>query len=109
MTVKRPSYHDEFIRLALEGLPPRLIAKRIGITQKAANAKMYVMRRQGTMPSSRPADDRYETRYGTVRAILDGLDSDARQWVLAQTPNGGTVGDVIRAILVDAYFEDLDG
>ena len=108
MTGKRPSYHDEFIRLALEGLSPRRIADQLGITQKAVNAKMYVMRRQGTMPSSRTSDDKYEARYGTVRAILDGMDRDAQQWVLAQTPTDGTVGDVIRSILVDAYFEDID-
>jgi len=108
MTGKRPPYHEAFINLALDGLSTRAIAEKLGIGRKTVSAKMYTMRRQGAIPSSRTSDDKYETRYGTVRAILDGMDRDAQQWVLAQTPTDGTVGDVIRSILVDAYFEDLD-
>jgi len=29
-------------------------------------------------------------------------------WLKEQVPNGGTVGDVVRAILIDAYHEDME-
>lgn len=43
-----------------------------------------------------------------LRDLLDHLPTDIRLWFDAQVPENGSRADLVRAIIVDAYNEEMD-
>ena len=46
---------------------------------------------------------------GGIRQLIDGLPLDTQDWLIGQTPEGSTLQEVIRAIIVDAHYDDREG
>ena len=40
--------------------------------------------------------------------LAAGLPDDMQRWLAAQIPEGATLSDAVRAIIIDAYFEDTE-
>lgn len=38
--------------------------------------------------------------------LFDGLDPEIVRWVRGQIPEGGSVADVVRGIITDAYYDE---
>jgi hypothetical protein len=110
--------------LALCGLTIRQIAEAAPTTYDKAKYHVCTLHRLQEIPGAatrrklgdgdpeqrRVALARYGhgVRVGYIRDILVGLTPAQLDWLLAQTPKGGAVGDIIRAIIIDAYEEEND-
>ena len=45
---------------------------------------------------------------GGILQLVDGLPLNVQDWLISQAPEGTTVQEIIRAIIVDAYHEEVD-
>lgn len=52
------------------------------------------------------ARHRHGVKIGSMSDILSDLSPEALDWLLRQTPKGGTVADIMRSLIVDAYLEE---
>ena len=106
---------------ALKGLSHRQIAEALGCNRTTVAHYMLKMLRDGEIPPavvrktivSTPQDTRltvlkrkYGIKLGTMTELMKSLPTEQMQWLFEQTPPGGEVADIIRAIIVDAYEEE---
>ena len=42
-----------------------------------------------------------------MSAMLYALPDDVRDWLVAQVPEGTTIGEYVRAIIIDAYHDEV--
>jgi biotin operon repressor len=52
-------------------------------------------------------DSRSDKTHGSVVGLLLGMDEAVATWLLNAVPQGASVADVIRSILVDAFHEEV--
>lgn len=115
MSARHPKY-DEILTLALAGNRPEEIGFMLNMSNRTVSEIMYRMRKTKKLPAY---SERYsaseskgrrvtESRFRGLTRRLEALPSDIQGWLLEQTPEGATVADVVRAIVVDAYHESLE-
>jgi hypothetical protein len=46
-------------------------------------------------------------RAGSMNDILSALSPETLDWLLRQTPKGGTVADIVRSMIVDVFNEEV--
>lgn len=85
------------VDLLREGLSRKAVAEHMGVP--LTNVENYIgfARRHGISITSA---EKHE--------LLQRLPPEVAAWLRQQTPEGATMGDVICAILNDAYHEDME-
>lgn len=78
------------------------IALMIGTTAGGVSSAVARMRGKGYVARFR----RGNQDVPRLDAVINTLPDDARAWLLAQVPDGATLADVLRAIVVDAFEDD---
>ena len=92
---------EKVIELLRQGLPDSVVATRLGLSRGTVSSYGSDARRRGLLHGRR--------RPGRPRSILNDLAPEVRRWLVAQIPNGGTLEEVVVAIVVDAYAEEMEG
>ena len=73
---------------------------------------VVLRRRPGTdMQKKRPARAaayKFTARFGRIDELFAGLTEEQADWLVSQIPPGCLLIDVIRAIIIDAYEEDME-
>lgn len=120
--VARPEERAAVLELAMKGMSIREIALALeisydrsknhvtmlvnaGIIPPAAQRKR-LGRDEGTDAALNAERVRRQVRYGSMLEVMRGLDMKQAVWLLDQVPKGGTVADLMRSLIVDAYFEE---
>lgn len=91
-----PRYHQA-AALSREGHRTPHVAEALGVSVHAAHSLLRSARLHGISTSPLVST-----------ALLIGMEPPIRAWLESQTPAGATVGDVILAIIIDAYYEDKE-
>ena len=120
---KRPDVHitpalQEALPYIRIGMTARQIAAVLGISTEAARARVHRAARMGLVESS---VKRRQSAVGTManiarKAMVDGdvqppfrlpawTPFAVRDWLKSQVKSPASIEDVVRSILVDAYFE----
>jgi len=82
-------------KLHNDGLAVEVIAERLGVTDRTVGS--YISRaRAGGLVSGAS---------NSVGRLMRTLPPDVREWLDAQVPPGGTVAEMIAAIIADAYYD----
>lgn len=84
-------------KMAAEGYPRKAIAERMGATVWQVNCYINYAKRLGinVLPE-------------TDTMLLRGLPPQILVWLKGQVPKGGSVGDVVRAIITDTFYDDME-
>jgi hypothetical protein len=82
-------------KMSREGYPRKAIAEYMGVTVWQVNCYLGYAKKHGI--SALPETD---------AMILKGLQPKITVWLNGQIPDGGSIGDVVRAILTDSYYEE---
>jgi predicted ArsR family transcriptional regulator len=113
---------DRLVALALEGCSRAEIAEQMGLPVGTVTTRMGRLMRDGLIPKATLRKNRhvyrrtaegirseYGKRLGWIVQIMVGLTQEQTQWLMDQVPEGGQVADALRGIVVDAYFDHLEG
>lgn len=109
---------EEVAKLRLAGVSHMDIAKAADISISAVAREVKKARAADLLPPKPPSSSaaklteevkRNRVVRGTVREVLETLSPEARQWLLATTPDGSSVASMLAAIVTDAYHEEMDG
>lgn len=96
----------------------REIAARLGVSVKAVDAartraakhgvEIRFLKTRGKRHAWEVLCDRGELRIGreNIATLVRSLPEEIANWIAGQVPEGGTMTDVIRGIIVDAYHEE---
>jgi hypothetical protein len=84
-------------RMLCDGYSRRVIAQRLGMNVNGVNSCIAYARSIGVA-----------ARFDRERILLASAPPHIEKWLRAQVPDGATAGDVILAILNDAYSEDME-
>jgi predicted ArsR family transcriptional regulator len=119
---KYPEERKAVLALTLKGKTIRDISDRLGLPFQRTKTHVNALLRQGLIPSAvtrknacrfteaelflRNESTRRQVRYGQIIDILLGLHVNQINWLLDQIPKNGSLSDVLRAIIVDAYEEE---
>lgn len=120
-TCKRPEEREAVRRVAMRGLSIREIADVLDIEYVRAKNHVTMLFNDGKIPPAaqrktlakyggneallRNARMKRGIRYGSITEVLRGMTPEQFLWVLDQVPKGGTLADIMRGIIVDAYLE----
>ena len=120
----RPEEREAVRQLALKGMSIREIALALEISYDRSKNHVTALFNAGVIPPAaqrkRIGRDegqdaalnaervRRQVRYGTMLEVMRGLDMKQVVWLLDQVPKGGTVADIMRALIVDAYDEEME-
>ena len=77
--------------LMLDGEEPAAMARKVGAAALTSMQHVELLRRREGL------------RAGTMSQLLRHLSMEHVNWLIRQVPKGGTVADVIRACVVDAF------
>ena len=121
-TCLRPEEREAVRREAMRGLSIREIADTLDIPYDRASNHISRMMNHGLIPPAaqrktlakygenetflRNERMRRGIRYGNVVDVLRGMTSEQFLWLLDQVPKGGTLADIMRGIIVDAFQEE---
>jgi hypothetical protein len=121
-TCKRPEEREAVRREAMRGLSIREIADTLDIPYDRASNHISHMMNHGLIPPAaqrktlakygenetllRNERMRRGIRYGNVTEVLRGMTPEQFLWLLDQVPKSGTLADIMRGIIVDAYEEE---
>lgn len=116
--MSRPAVkRDAVIQMVEQGMSNAQIANRLGVTTQRVATIKHEARGLGLLAPVQPAyaattvsdilADR-GSRIGSLRQVVDRLDGKVSRWLVDQTPNGGSIADVIVAIVNDTYAEEHD-
>lgn len=121
-TCKRPEEREAVRRVAMRGLSIREIADVLDIEYVRAKNHVTMLFNDGKIPPAaqrktlakygdneallRNARMKRGIRYGNVVEVLRGLTPAQFLWLLDAVPKGGTLADIMRGIIVDAYEEE---
>ncbi len=110
--------------MSMGGMSAQAVSDALGVKYGSVAYHIRVMMARGDMPNvrvrrTRTSDpsptvrlqslrDRYEVRLGSIKEVILKLPEEKQEWLVRQAPKGGTVADVIRAIIIDAYEEEND-
>ena len=84
-------------KMLCDGYSRRVIAQRLDMSVANVNNCIRHARNVGVA-----------ARFDRERILLASAPPHIEKWLRAQAPEGATAGDVILAILNDAYSEDMD-
>jgi hypothetical protein len=106
----------------MRGLSIREIADTLDISYDRASNHISHMMNHGLIPPAaqrktlakygenetllRNERMRRGIRYGNVTEVLRGMTPEQFLWLLDQVPKSGTLADIMRGIIVDAYEEE---
>jgi len=85
------------VDLLREGLSRKAVAEHMGATMSHVENYIGFARRHGISITSA---EKHE--------LLQRLPPEVAAWLRKQTPEGATMGDVICAIVVDAYNDEME-
>lgn len=81
-----------------------------GLTARKVGSMLHGARQRGEIPKYRRKGYREyldpDVDVGTLKDFFAKLDGHVAEWLVSNTPEGATVVDTVRMIVVDAYFED---
>lgn len=111
---------DDIAALAMQGLSAAEIGDRIGISARAVQKRIAKLMAVGLLPRARERRGKLDAEkhggimamqrsgkpWGSMRALAKDMPPSVVAWLADQVPEGGTVSDVLYALVVDAYFED---
>ena len=113
---------DKIKDLAMRGMTIRQIADAVPTTYDKAKYHVCTLYQKQEIPEAATrrkfgdknpktrvlAMARYQhgVKIGSMSDILSGLPPDQLDWLLGQTPEGGTVADIVRSLIVDTYLEE---
>ena len=97
MTKKSETVIQHAARLHNAKLDTEVIAERMGVGQRTVNGYISKARAAGLIES--PIG-------GNMGCLLRSLPPEVRHWLEAQVPPGGTITEMISAIIADAYYEE---
>lgn len=90
---------DQIVRLRLEGLLLREISEQLGIRIGSVSRHLRIAKERGLLRALDPGE----------RLMADiGLPEEVCKWVRQSTPAGARPGDLLRAIIIDAYHEEME-
>ena len=111
MSHRHPKY-NEILTLAQAGNKPEEIAFMLHMSNRHVSEIMYRMRKTGKLP---PHTERYSKptiqlprRTRKIETILETLPMEIQSWIMEQIPPGATASDVVRAIVIDAFYESQE-
>lgn len=121
-TCKRPEEREAVRRVVMRGLSIRETADTLDIPYARASNHILHLMNHGIIPPAaqrktlakygenetllRNERVRRGIRYGSITEVLRGMTPEQFLWVLDQVPKGGTLADIMRGIIVDAYEEE---
>jgi hypothetical protein len=99
---------DRIEKMARQGKKLREIAKAVGLHESNVSRKLAGMPAHDRSPRlvGLAVMKKYVTPWGAMTDIAATLTDDQLVWLMNQVPGGGTVSDVLYALVVDAYFEE---
>jgi transposase len=96
------SFHNgktaQAIEMVQKGLPQAIVAARLGIRKGTLSNYIRRARKQGIEIPSRG--------HGRAVSIIAALPQEVGHWLTDQVPEGAKVEEVIKAIVLDAYYEE---
>ncbi len=105
-------------RMLLSGATFWEVSKKLNITYASVSYFARTLTSAGEIPRSNSRKPRLRGSFfrremrrlgvgcGSLENLINGMTDDQIRWLCEQVPAGGTVADVVRAILVDTYFEE---
>ncbi len=94
--------------LAKQGMPPREIANKIGLSFTQTYRIMRKGRADGVIPDTRAHDALKNIYIGTLgRAVKDQTPGFTR-WLADEIPKGSTLAEFAVACLADQYHEEME-
>lgn len=89
------------VRYHEQGVSREMIAQRMGVQVGTVSGYLSRARHRGMLKAHpRPTNE--------FTALLLGLPKPVTDWLLAQVPPGGTMTDLLRAIIADAYTDEMN-
>ncbi len=102
--------------LALQGMTGKAIAAKTGIPMRTVNYRITRMVQTGKLSKaherkiaagvSPPRRRKFEVKLGCLSDVIRGMSEEQITWLVSQVPKGGKISDIVRAIVVDAHFEE---
>ena len=80
-----------------EGVTQEAMAERLGVTVRTVGGYISRARVAGLVGGPHGSN---------VGRLLRSLPPEVDAWLKAQIPEGGTITEMIRAIVIDAYYEE---
>src|SRR5690606_28559443 len=77
------------------------IAEREGLTHEQVRGRVSRARCEGIIQR--------KNANRTIQILIQGLPGEVREWIEEITPDGANVVDTLRAIVVDAFHEEMEG
>ena len=104
---------EEVADLTEQGMPGEEVRAKLGLTREKLLRLARQARRTGRSVKLHQISHKTVIhnamrgkKTGGVGTILRLLPTEIAQWLIAQIPDGGTLEDVVRAIIVDTYAEE---
>ena len=97
MTKKSETVVQHAARLHNAKLGTEVIAERMGVAQVTVNG--YISRARAAGLIDGPIG-------GNMGQLLRSLPPEVDAWLKAQVPPDGTITEMIRAIVIDAYYDE---
>jgi len=114
--VARSDHYERFVELYNQGKKAPEIALLLGKEVGAIHQMTYRLRGSNVIPpvststglSAKIGRFRRQTghKLGTIGQVIEPMDEKILAWMAKEVPVGGTVTDLIRAIIEDAYYEE---
>lgn len=106
---------EETARLAKLGWSNRRIGARFEVSSDRVSQWKHEARVRGLLPPLKPKSEYARVvnrlvyrgaKMGSMRDLFEGMPVEVADWLVDSVPEGATVGDLIRSILVDAHAEE---
>lgn len=99
---------DRIEEMARQGKKLREIAEAVGMHESTVSRKLAGMPSRDKSPRlvGLAVMKKYVTPWGAMTDIAARLTDDQLVWLMNQVPPGGTVADVLTALVVDAHHEE---
>lgn len=102
----RPRASEEDVLALADGTLSILeIAMKLEITPRTVECRLANLRASGHFAPTRGTMKR--NRQGSMRNLISGLQPEVHIWLVKQCPKGSYLSEVIGAIIVDAYHEEI--
>jgi transposase len=121
---RKPELRESIVAVAKEGVTMGVISQRLQLPLSTVIYHIRVAMAAGELPRSRqrrhrPEPTEYELRHrklerikwrhkvvlGSMSDLVAAMSEEQADWVMAQVPDGSTVADFLRSLVVDAMEE----
>jgi hypothetical protein len=91
-----------------EGLQSSVIAERMNVGVSTIYAYLSRARYRNLLDDSkvRPPQRPLPPSAGDLRALVKGLPPSVASWLVDQVPDNSTLTDLLRAMIIDFYYDD---